>query len=1046
MRASRAPDRASLVCWLAVLGLGVLAAQPLLTIGLPYGQDTLYHVQRVASLARALSHGVVFPRWSADLALGFGYPVFHYYAPLSYYVPAFLTLLGLSAVQATTLFAAAIYVLQAVGMWLWLRVHFRSAAAYIGSVAYVLAPYAVANFTWRGALAEHFALALAPLALWSLARLAQTAQPLQFLAAVGVLAALMLSHNVSALMFFGVVVLYVGYLSLVHKRADVVSTALLLAVGVASFFWLPALGERGAAQLNRLHDVGWANFRGYFMTLEEHFAAPEPVDRRLVTQPRDPRLNSAVVAAAATGALLAVVRWVRARDPRAMLVLTAAVGFVGALAMTHRLSLPIWETLDALKFLQFPWRFYTLLTLCLAPMAASAAEMLSALLALRPRVFATVSVAALGFCAAYVFPRQIPTELVSPNLDLSPHSVAHFEHQTTYIGTTTAGEYLPAAVQERPPLHSSPFADPHVPFASAPRLWRELSSTELNVLSEQYAPYRYALRVAAPQTATLVFKTFYFPGWSAYVDGTRASLSVCPPYGVLQVDMPPGDHEVVIAFESTPPRQLAEAFTLVSCALAAGVAFMLHRRKHPAQLVARQEHDAFESLWGVLMLTAGVLFAVKTLWVDRAETPFAYTRFDGVNVRGVDIPLQKTFEGGLVLIGAEVPQRIGTHFSARLYWRLAQPISRELSTSLQVLDEQGFIVGQSDNQHPSDYPVPKWMLDRYARDVHEVRIFPGTPPGTYTLYARVYPYGQPDAPLSVLSDLGSPEGAAVEVTRVYLPPLRWNDAPGVLAAEHYLGPSASQASISLVAYNQPLGQARPGDALPLTFFWRVQASPNQAITATLAFVDTQGNRATSVAFPPVAQHPTSVWQRGEVWRGNHRLRVPRRLSSGVYRLVLSYADVSLVLNEPLIVVAPLRRFVPLDLGTPLQQSFADAGMLVAFDAPKRAAPRETIPIRLVWRATRETEQAYKVFVHLLDERGAYVAGHDSEPANWERPTTSWISGEYVLDEHLIVLPERSPARYTVRTGLYDPVTGARVRTESGDDGVTLPISILVASQ
>ncbi|MCX7939979.1 MAG: hypothetical protein N2545_11170 [Thermoflexales bacterium] len=63
MRASRAPDRASLARWLAVLGLGVLAAQPLLTI-------------------------------------------------------------GLSAAQAIKLFAAAIYVLQAVGIWLWLRVHF----------------------------------------------------------------------------------------------------------------------------------------------------------------------------------------------------------------------------------------------------------------------------------------------------------------------------------------------------------------------------------------------------------------------------------------------------------------------------------------------------------------------------------------------------------------------------------------------------------------------------------------------------------------------------------------------------------------------------------------------------------------------------------------------------------------------------------------------------------------------------------------------------------------------------------------------------------
>ncbi|MCS7062288.1 MAG: hypothetical protein RMN25_14175, partial [Anaerolineae bacterium] len=106
---------------LAAVAVGLIAAQPLLTYSLPRGTDTLYHLQRAASLLRALEQGILYPRWSFDLAYGFGYPVFNYYASLSYYPAAGLAALGLSVVDAITALAVALYIAQPVGMWLWLR-------------------------------------------------------------------------------------------------------------------------------------------------------------------------------------------------------------------------------------------------------------------------------------------------------------------------------------------------------------------------------------------------------------------------------------------------------------------------------------------------------------------------------------------------------------------------------------------------------------------------------------------------------------------------------------------------------------------------------------------------------------------------------------------------------------------------------------------------------------------------------------------------------------------------------------------------------------
>ncbi|HOU42214.1 MAG TPA: hypothetical protein PK829_13190, partial [Promineifilum sp.] len=93
---------------------------------------------------------------------------------------------------------------------------------------------------------------------------------------------------------------------------------------------------------------------------------------------------------------------------------------------------------------------------------------------------------------------------------------------------------------------------------------------------------------------------------------------------------------------------------------------------------------------------------------------------------------------------------------------------------------------------------------------------------------------------------------------------------------------------------------------------------------------------------------------------------------------------------------------------------------------------------LVWRADGQPEAAYRVFVHLVDAAGHIIAQSDAAPANWTRPTTGWLRGEVILDTHTLTLPEPLPAGpLTLRIGLYDPDTGARLAS-GGADFVTIP--------
>jgi hypothetical protein len=104
---------------------------------------------------------------------------------------------------------------------------------------------------------------------------------------------------------------------------------------------------------------------------------------------------------------------------------------------------------------------------------------------------------------------------------------------------------------------------------------------------------------------------------------------------------------------------------------------------------------------------------------------------------------------------------------------------------------------------------------------------------------------------------------------------------------------------------------------------------------------------------------------------------------------------------------------------------------------------------LFWAAEAAPTRDYKVFAHLLDAQGQLVAQHDSMPARWHRPTTSWAPGEAIADQHRLELPGELPAgEYTLRVGMYDadsgerlPVTDAQGQAVAGDELLLTTIQV-----
>jgi len=90
-------------------------------------------------------------------------------------------------------------------------------------------------------------------------------------------------------------------------------------------------------------------------------------------------------------------------------------------------------------------------------------------------------------------------------------------------------------------------------------------------------------------------------------------------------------------------------------------------------------------------------------------------------------------------------------------------------------------------------------------------------------------------------------------------------------------------------------------------------------------------------------------------------------------------------------------------------------------------PGEMVRLGLTWRALTEMEQSYAVFIHLVGPDGQIWGQRDSQPANGFRPTSTWVAGESIQDNHAVRLDsDASPGVYRLVMGLYDTVDGQRL--------------------
>ena len=77
-------------------------------------------------------------------------------------------------------------------------------------------------------------------------------------------------------------------------------------------------------------------------------------------------------------------------------------------------------------------------------------------------------------------------------------------------------------------------------------------------------PVRYDLHADVSVPARIRVNTFFFPGWTLYVDGAEQPLERHPSQGVMEFSLTAGEHRLRLQFEDTSVRIWATGVSLLA--------------------------------------------------------------------------------------------------------------------------------------------------------------------------------------------------------------------------------------------------------------------------------------------------------------------------------------------------------------------------------------------------------------------------------------------------------------------------------------------------
>lgn len=462
--------------------------------------------------------------------------------------------------------------------------------------------------------------------------------------------------------------------------------------------------------------------------------------------------------------------------------------------------------------------------------------------------------------------------------------------------------------------------------------------------------------------------------------------------------------------------------------------------------VLLQEHGR---LWMPAYLTTGSRLEGAVLDYLDEHAVRAYSHWYGTTLLTMYVPVPALVPAAGIVEFAEIVQAADIQISRQslpsaygsivveVTWRSAAQLNEDYHIVFRLADDQGRTWAQWDREPLwGRRPFSAWEPGDSLTERYGLLLDAGLPPGTYQLWLSLR---RPDTtPLPVLSPSSREIPTEALLGQIEVARPTYPVPPAAVPAQNHLQADLGE-SVRLIAYDLPPAPWMPGDTVPVTLYWQCRAAPGEELVTFVQLLDRAGRLSAAAEMPPTAGFfPTARWQAGDIIRDQQELTLPAALPDGTYQLIAGLFRASDRSRLP-VVRGPGRGgdYIPLAKvevkGRPhsftppqpvhsLGMRFGDLAELVGYDwRVEQAAGGQYLMLTLYWKALRDGDRPYKVFVHAFDERGVLAGQHDSAPGVGQFPTSSWVAGEYIADVHPVLLSAGFPADRLRKlwVGLYD---------------------------
>lgn len=533
------------------------------------------HIARLYVFVTGISQGQWYPRWVDLFGFNFGYALFNFYPPLVYYAGALFHLFGASYVWSIKLVGITGFIIAAYGAYCYVRnTTDNKWAAYMAAILYTYAPYHGVNLYVRGALAEFVSMAVLPWVFVALEALRRGSKwgGVGFAAALGLL---MLAHPLIAFPSTFFIAAYIGasFFATKRRREYFVHTLVagVMGLAVSAYFWVPSMVERSYTLVDTMLTRELASYQIHFIEPWQLWSSAWGYggSGAGLADNLSFQLGKLHILFAATSLMLLPTYLLLKKQKTIhapMLFPFAIMSFflIFAIAMTLSVSRPLWDAVSFLWYLQFPWRFLTFVALFISIVAAYSLvfimrlvpERLNGRFIHRAMTFAVVAV--LIILGVYSQSRFRPEAYWSGD----DRQWTRFE-EIAWRVSRTSHEFAPYGVALKTSEYGTTIIDISKDEINK-TLYETQGAAQVDVknTNDDYAQKTFTVR--SPVSFQFVLRRFSFPGWTAYIDGEASEISSFGRYKLMQISVPPGEHEVRFAFENTPIRTISSVVSMVA--------------------------------------------------------------------------------------------------------------------------------------------------------------------------------------------------------------------------------------------------------------------------------------------------------------------------------------------------------------------------------------------------------------------------------------------------------------------------------------------------